>query len=79
MCIVELEGGRVHHLANGVRSHLAGDGSKSYKEDGGPLGQARFNGMHNLAIGPDDSVYISDSWNHCIRKIDADGRITTLA
>jgi DNA-binding beta-propeller fold protein YncE len=79
MWIVELEGGRVHRLANGVRSHVAGDGSKSYKGDGGSLGQATFNGMHNLAIGADDSVYISDSWNHCIRKIDANGRITTLA
>ena len=35
--------------------------------------------MHNIAIGPDDSVYISDSWNHCIRKIDANGQITTIA
>jgi len=79
MCIVELEGGRVHRLANGVRAHVSGDGSKSYRGDGGPLGQATFNGMHNIAIGPDDSVYISDSWNHCIRKIDANGQITTIA
>ena len=79
MWIVELEGGRVHRLANGVRSHVSGDGSKSYKGDGGPLGQATFNGMHNVAVGPDDSVYISDSWNHCIRKIDRDGQITTIA
>ncbi|HCV99232.1 MAG TPA: hypothetical protein DGJ56_08050 [Verrucomicrobiales bacterium] len=79
MWIVELEGGRVHRLANGVRAHVSGVGSKSYRGDGGPLGQATFNGMHNLAIGPDDSVYIADSWNHCIRKINADGRITTIA
>ena len=79
MWIVELEGGRVHRLANGVRAHVSGDGSKSYRGDGGPFGQATFNGMHNIAIGPDDSVYISDSWNHCIRKIDANGQITTIA
>ena len=38
MWIVELEGGRVHRLANGVRAHVSGDGSKSYWVDGGPLG-----------------------------------------
>jgi len=79
MWIVELEGGRVHRLANSVRSHVSGDGSKSYKGDGGPLGQATYNGMHNVTVGPDDSVYISDSWNHCIRKIDSKGGITTIA
>ena len=41
MWIVELEGGRVHRLANGIRAHVGGDGSKSYRGDGGPLGQAR--------------------------------------
>jgi len=35
--------------------------------------------MHNLAFGLDYSVYITDNWNHCIRKIDADCRITTPA
>ena len=40
MWIVELEGGRVHRLANGRRKQVGGDGSKSYKGDGGPLGQA---------------------------------------
>ena len=79
MWIVELEGGRVHRLANGVRKQVGGDGSKSYRGDGGPLDQATFNGMHNLAIAPDDSVYIADSWNHCIRRVDAKGHITTYA
>mgnify|MGYP000078829725 FL=1 len=40
MWIVELEGGRVHRLANGVRKQVGGDGSKSYRGDGGSLGQA---------------------------------------
>ena len=79
MWIVELEGGRVHRSANGVRKQVGGDGSKSYRGDGGSLGQATFNGMHNLAIAPDDSVYIADSWNHCIRRVDAKGHITTYA
>ncbi len=80
MWIVELGGGRVHLLdANGKYAKKAGDGSKSYKGDGGPLKHATFNGMHNVAVTPAGDVYISDSWNFCVRKIDAKtGRIDTV-
>ncbi len=80
MWIVELGGGRVHLLdAEGKYARMAGDGSKSYKGDGGPLKHATFNGMHNVAVTPAGDVYISDSWNFCVRKIDAKtGRIDTV-
>lgn len=36
--------------------------------------------MHNLAVTPAGDVYIADTWNHCIRKIDPkSGAITTVA
>ena len=81
MWIVELEGGRVHRLdADGKLHHAGGDGSKSYTGDGGPLARATFNGMHNCAVTPDGDLYIADSWNHCIRKVDAEtGTISTVA
>lgn len=81
MVIVELEGGRVHRLDTaGTLSQLAGDGSEGYTGDGGPASKAIFNGMHNVAITPKDDIYIADSWNHCIRKIDGKtGRIETFA
>ncbi|MGB7345567.1 MAG: hypothetical protein WBD20_15240 [Pirellulaceae bacterium] len=76
MFIVELEGGRVHkRTASGELSHVGGDGSKSYRGDGGPLSVATFNGMHNCAIALNDDLYIADSWNHCIRKVDAKRRV----
>lgn len=80
MWIVELGGGRVHLLdAKGKYAKMAGDGTKSYKGDGGPMKHAAFNGMHNVAVTPSGDVYISDSWNFCIRKIDAKtGRINTV-
>ena len=81
MWIVELEGGRVHRMELGgnVR-HVGGDGSKSYRGDGGPLMQATFNGMHNCVTTKNGDLYIADSWNHCIRKVAADaGIITTVA
>lgn len=81
MLIVELEGGRVHRLSpGGAFATIAGDGSTGYSGDGGPANEATFNGMHNLAVTPDGDVYIADTWNHCVRKIDhVSGAVSTLA
>ncbi|MEZ6128728.1 MAG: hypothetical protein R3C59_08600 [Planctomycetaceae bacterium] len=81
MLIVELEGGRVHKRdAAGTLSQVSGDGSKSYKGNGGPFAGATYNGMHNCAITPNGDLYIADSWNHCVRKVDAKtGIISTIA
>lgn len=81
MFIVELEGGRIHRRdPTGDLLWVSGDGSRSWKGDGGPLGDATFNGMHNCAITPRGDVYIADTWNHCIRRIDADtGNISRFA
>jgi sugar lactone lactonase YvrE len=81
MYIVELGGGRVHKLdVAGKLTTIAGDGSKSYSGDGGPAKDATFNGMHNVAVTPAGDLYIADSWNHCIRKIDGkSGIISTIA
>lgn len=81
MWIVELEGGRVHRLSADGSLSLAGGATESaYVGDGGPLLQARFNGMHNCAVLPNDDLLIADSWNHVIRRVDAkSGLISTLA
>ncbi|MCP4171125.1 MAG: hypothetical protein GY758_10180 [Fuerstiella sp.] len=81
MYIVELTGGRVHKLdAAGQFTTIAGDGSEGYTGDGGPAKDATFNGMHNVAVTPAGDLYIADSWNHCIRRIDGEtGIISTIA
>jgi len=81
MWIVELEGGRVHRLsAKGKFSTIAGDGSRSYRGDGGPAADATFNGMHNCAVTGGGDLYIADSWNHVVRRIDIKtGKVSTLA
>ena len=81
MYIAELEGGRVHMMAaDGGFTTISGDGSKGYQGDGGPAARATFNGMHNVAVTPGGDVYISDAWNHCVRKIDGrTGLISTVA
>ena len=81
MYIVELSGGRVHRRdSTGTLSIIAGDGSEGYSGDTGPATEATFNGMHNVAATADGDLYIADSWNHCVRKIDTKtGVITTIA
>lgn len=79
--IVELLGGRVLKVdAKGILTLLAGTGEKGDAGDGGPPRQARFNGMHNLVIGPDDTVYLADTWNNRIRTFDPKtGRLSAFA
>ncbi len=72
MFIVELEGGHVHRVdAQGIFSTIAGTGeAKGNAGDGGPARNATFNGMHSLAIAPTGEIYIADTWNNRVRRID---------
>ena len=58
---------------------LAGatDGSTGYVDATGS--SARFNDPRGIAVGPDGTVYVADTYNHCVRKITPDGVVTTLA
>ncbi len=81
MIIVEMTGQRVRKVdANGRLTTIAGDGRKGAVGDGGPATKAQFNGIHNVAIGNDDAIYVSDTWNNRVRKIDPkSGVITAVA
>lgn len=57
----------------------AGTGERAYAGDGGPAAEAGLSMPSGIAVGDDGSVYIADSWNHRIRKVDPDGVITTVA
>lgn len=64
-----------------VISTLAGGGStlSGYTGDGGPAIQARLNKPGGVALGPHGELYISDTWNHAVRLVDAAGKIRTVA
>jgi DNA-binding beta-propeller fold protein YncE len=82
MYIVEMAGGeRVLKVSpQGMLSVFAGLGEKGDTGDGGPATEARFNGIHSLALGPGDDLFVADTWNNRVRKIDVrNGRIVPFA
>lgn len=67
-------------LDSGKLAHVAGTGKKGYSGDGGPAKEATFNGPKGIAVGPEGHVYVVDTENQVIRKIDTQrGVISTIA
>lgn len=52
---------------------------KGYSGDGGPADEAMLNRPVDIALDSDGSIFVSDVFNDCIRKIDTEGTITTFA
>jgi DNA-binding beta-propeller fold protein YncE len=80
--IVEMVGGRVLKVnPQGQLTTVAGATKNGDAGDNGPAKQAVFNGPHTLAIPPgSNDVFVADTWNGRIRKIDAKtGAIATIA
>jgi DNA-binding beta-propeller fold protein YncE len=58
---------------------VAGTGEKGYSGDGSSALDARLDNPFDLAFSPDGSLVFSDTFNHCIRRIDAvSGIISTI-
>jgi sugar lactone lactonase YvrE len=56
---------------------LAGTGKAGYRDGAGS--DAEFNAPAGLALGPDGTLYVTESRNHDVRAIAPDGTVTTLA
>ena len=65
--------------ASGVITTVAGTGERDYGGDGGPAVEASLSQPRGLAADEAGNVYIADSWNDRIRRVDAGGVITTVA
>ncbi len=62
---------------DGVVSTLAGNGVAGRVD--GPVATARFNSPWKIAVDKNDNIIVADRSNHCIRKISADGIVSTIA
>ncbi|HLF92532.1 MAG TPA: hypothetical protein VJB14_03670, partial [Planctomycetota bacterium] len=80
MFVVELAGNKVRRLdKDGKLTVIAGTGEKGAAGDGGPAAKAQFNGPHHLLVGADGDVWVADTWNHCVRRIDLKTGVITRA
>jgi sugar lactone lactonase YvrE len=64
----------------GIITTIAGDGHKGFAGDGGPALEARFDQPEGIAADSAGNLYIGDTQNNRVRRIDAaTGIVTTFA
>lgn len=64
---------------DGNISTVAGNGNGGYSGDGGSAVSAQLSYPHGIAVDKGGNLYISDRDAHCIRKVDTEGIISTIA
>jgi len=65
--------------SSGIINRVAGSGVNGYGGDHGPAGLAYLNQPNGVALDAAGNVFIADTLNHRIRKVDTSGIITTIA
>jgi trimeric autotransporter adhesin len=75
-------GQSVYHLnpGAGTVTLVAGSGTPGFGGDGGPAVSAQLSGPLGVALDANGNLYIADTGNHVIRRVDAaNGSISTVA
>jgi serine/threonine-protein kinase len=71
---------RVRKVApNGIITTVAGTGVDGYSGDGGPATAAQLRAVGGVAVDSGGNVYIADTGNQRIRRVDTSGIIRTYA
>lgn len=63
----------------GIISTVAGNGTCGYSGDGGPAISAQLSRPIGVSVDESGNLYVADTENHRIRKIDNSGIISTIA
>jgi predicted membrane-bound mannosyltransferase/DNA-binding beta-propeller fold protein YncE len=70
---------RIQHVAaDGMPLGTWGVESGNVGQPGTPAAQGTFNEPWGVAVGPDGSVYVADTWNNRIQKFTATGEFLTM-
>jgi len=56
---------------------IAGNGTAGFND--GKEGEAQFNHPRSVVMCPDGDIYVTDTLNHVIRRIDSEGNVTLFA
>ena len=65
--------------STGTITTIAGTGGRGFSGDGGPAVEAELRNPSGVAVDGAGNLYIADTFNHRIRKVDSTGTITTVA
>jgi sugar lactone lactonase YvrE len=77
---IEYFGQRVRKISpNGTVSTIAGNGSFGFSGDNGPATQASLGFPADIALDSAGNLYIADTFNYRLRKVNPQGIITTIA
>ncbi|MBT5832551.1 MAG: hypothetical protein HOH77_20365, partial [Candidatus Latescibacteria bacterium] len=79
--IADTENHRIRRvdITTGNITTVAGTGEAGFSGDGGPANQAQLSSPAAIAVDNDGTIYIGDTANRRIRRIDTSGIITTIA
>ena len=64
---------------NGIITTVAGNGTWAYSGDGGPATRAALYWPSGVAVDALGNLFIADSLNSRVRKVDTNGIVTTVA
>ena len=75
------EVGRIRRIdrSSGIIDSVAGCGLPGYSGDGGPARRARIGSPSAIRFDTAGNLYFTDSTCHVIRRVDREGRISTVA
>ena len=65
--------------ATGVITTIAGTGTRGFSGDGGPATSAELNEPYGVVVTRGGEIFFADRLNRRVRKVDAAGRISTVA
>jgi sugar lactone lactonase YvrE len=79
--VADTQNHRIRKISSaGIISTVAGTGTQGFSGDGGPATAATLDSPIGLAIDVSRNLYIADTHNHRIRRIDStNGTITTIS
>ncbi len=73
------EDGMVRTVAGSGPAEFDRKFAGGYEGDGGPATEALLRNPSDVAVAPSGQLYIADTHNSCVRKVDEDGEISTVA
>jgi trimeric autotransporter adhesin len=78
--IADIGNSRIRMInTSGIITTVAGNGTAAFSGDGGPATSAELYAPQDIALDAVGNLYISDSYNHRIRKVNTSGVISTFA